>query len=213
MQEIDLNNWKRKKHFAYFYKMDYPHFNVCFTIDITNFISVIKKENLPFYYTLVYLSTMSANSIEEFRYRVRDGKIILHETVHPVITDMDDGCDLFKMIKVEMKDDVKSFITHASEQSKKQREYFIASDFIDIDHDDFIRYTSLPWISFTHVSHTININKNDSVPRIAWGKYFEENTKILLPYSVQVNHAFVDGIHIGKFREELEKNINNFTGL
>jgi chloramphenicol O-acetyltransferase type A len=175
MKEIDLATWKRKERFEFFYKMDYPYFNICFTIDITKFISVLKKENLPFYYTLLYLSNLSANKIEEFKYRIRDGKVILHDRVHPVFTVLEEDSDLFKIVRVEMKDDVKSFIAAASEKAKKQSAFFIAGDFTD--NDDYIRYSSLPWFSFTHVSQTININKNESFPRICWGKHFKENKK------------------------------------
>ena len=44
MKEIDLSNWKRREHFAFFHRMDYPHFNVCFDLDITGFAGVIKEK-------------------------------------------------------------------------------------------------------------------------------------------------------------------------
>ncbi|WP_428866904.1 CatA-like O-acetyltransferase [Clostridium sediminicola] len=54
----------------------------------------------------------------------------------------------------------------------------------------------LIWVSFTSITHPIQMNPVHSVPRIAWGKYFEENGKIKLPLSVQVHHSLVDGIHV-----------------
>ena len=33
--------------------------------------------------------------------------------------------------------------------------------------------------------------------------------KIILPFSVQVHHSFVDGLHIGKFAENLQNTLNN----
>ncbi len=208
MKEININNWKRKEHFAFFSRMDYPHINLCFNVDITSLISKIKEERYPLYYTLIYLSTISANQVEEFRYRIRNEKVVLHELLTPSFSYMDDGSDLFKMVTVEMRESLKDFIDDAKIKSASQKEYFVAGDFID--RDDYIFYTSIPWISFTHISHTINLNKNDSVPRISWGKHFEDSSRIWLPYSVQVNHSFVDGIHIGKFKEVLESNIDNF---
>ena len=161
---------------------------------------------------MIYLSTLSANLVEEFKFRIRDGKVFLHESLTPSFTYMDGKNtedDLFKMVTVEINGDLNNFIELASVKSKNQKEYFIASDFAN--RDDFIYYTSLPWISFTHLSHTINLNKNDSVPRLSWGKYYERDSKIYLPYSVQVNHALVDGIHIGRFKETLENQLNSFN--
>lgn len=212
MKETDLSNWKRREHFAFFHRMDYPHFNVCFDIDITEFMRVIKEKNLPFYFSMIYLSTLSANLVEEFKYRIRDGKVFLHDSLTPSFTYMDgknSEDDLFKMITVEMSGNINDFTQDASSKSKSQKEYFIVSDFMN--RDDFIYYTSLPWISFTHLSHTINFNKNDSVPRLSWGKYYERDSRIYLPYSVQVNHALVDGIHIGRFKDALEKQLNSFN--
>ncbi|MBP7460630.1 MAG: chloramphenicol acetyltransferase [Candidatus Delongbacteria bacterium] len=208
MKEINLQEWKRKDHFAFFHRMDYPHYNVCFNLDITDCYNVIKAKRLPFYLTMIYLSTISANSVEEFRYRIRDGKVYLHDRLHPSFTYLAEDSDLFRMITVEMNKDYGDFIEAATMKIHNQKAYFVAEDFIH--RDDYIYYTALPWISFTHLSHTINFNKNDSVPRLSWGKYFKENSRMKLPYSVQVNHALADGIHIGRFIEELEKNLRVF---
>ncbi len=95
---------------------------------------------------------------------------------------------------------------NAADQARKQKEYFALND--HVRRDDLIYITCLPWISFTHISHTISLNKDDSVPRISWGKYFTENNKVLLPFSVQVNHALVDGVHIGQYFFKLQDLIN-----
>lgn len=211
MKEINIDNWKRKNHFKFFSGMDYPHFNICFNIDITNFMLLMRERNLPLYYTLVYCSTISANEVEEFRYRMRDDKVVLHDGLTPSFTDMDDDSDLFKMVTVEMRSRLNEFVHDAVSKSSEQKEHFVLSDFKD--RDDFIYYTSIPWISFTHISHTINLNRNDSVPRISFGKYFEDSMRIWLPYSVQVNHSFVDGIHVGRFKERLEDNLDKVESL
>jgi len=205
MREIDITQWKRKEHFQFFHRMDYPQYNICFNLDITELLAEIKRKALPFNYSMIYLSTLSANQIEEFKYRIRDGKVVLHEIIHPSFTDMDDGDDYFKMVVVDMKSTLSDFIDTTKNKSKNQKKYFSFDELIG--RDDFIYYTSIPWISFTHMSHTINLNKDDAVPRISWGRYYADDKKILLPYSVQVNHAFVDGIHIGKFKEKLEENM------
>jgi chloramphenicol O-acetyltransferase type A len=207
MIEINLENWKRKEHYLFFSRMDYPHFNICFDIDITNLIPELKKTNLPFYYTMIYLSTISANEIIEFKYRQRNDKIILHEKINPAFTYMSNNSDLFKMIVTSIDVNLTDFVNHTKEKAENQKEHFNQNDFIG--KDDYIYITSIPWIEFTHISHTIKLDKNDSVPRISWGKYYENGSRILLPYSVQVNHAFVDGIHISKYKEILEQNIKN----
>lgn len=211
MKEIDISSWKRREHFAFFSGMSYPHFNICFNIDITEFLTAIKEMDLPFYYTMIYLSTLSANRIEEFRYRIRGDKVVLHDSLTPSFTDMDDGSDLFKMVTVDMHGSLFDFTVKAADKSAKQKERFVAGDFAG--RDDFIYYTSIPWISFTHISHTINLKRDDSVPRLAFGKYFRDGSRVLLPYSVQVNHSFADGVHVGNFMELLEAELDNVRNL
>lgn len=205
MKKIDIFQWKRKEHFQFFHRMDYPQYNICFNLDITEVLAAIKSKALPFNYSMIYLSTLSVNQVEEFKYRIREGQVVLHETIHPSFTDMTEGSDYFKLIVVEMKSTLRDFIDAATVKSKNQAVYFPLDELLG--RDDFIYYTSIPWISFTHLSHTITLNKDDAVPRISWGRYYADGQKILLPYSVQVHHAFVDGIHIGKFKEKLEENM------
>jgi chloramphenicol O-acetyltransferase type A len=211
MKEIDLSIWRRKAHYDFFSRMDYPQFNICFNIDITDMLSFVKEQKISFYYAMIYLSTKSANQIEEFRYRGRDGTVILHDTLNPAFSDMDKDDDLFKMVALNTGSNLKDFVSAAKNKADAQEEYFVASDFIG--RDDYIYYTSIPWISFTHISHTISLNRNDSVPRISWGKYFDNDTRVMLPFSVQAHHAFVDGIHIGKFKEVLEHTMENIGSL
>jgi len=80
----------------------------------------------------------------------------------------------------------------------------------DEEHrDDYLFLSAIPWVSFTSFSHAMHYTPADSVPRITWGKYFEEGEKILMPLSVQAHHAVVDGRHTGKYFELFQKYMRN----
>ncbi len=111
--------------------------------------------------------------------------------------------DLFKYVAVELTDDIVSFAKKAKEQAEQQKEFFIYKD--AEERDDMLYITCLPWFSFTQVTHPISLNKEDSVPKISWGKYFQQDGKWLLPFSLQANHALLDGIHVGKFTALLQE--------
>lgn len=68
----------------------------------------------------------------------------------------------------------------------------------------------MPWISYTHISHTNSGKKENATPLFDWGKYFERDGKILLPFSVQAHHLFVVGLHVGRLAEKLQKYLNDF---
>ena len=208
MKNIDLETWKRKEHFNFFYRMDYPQFNICFNLDISKFLKFTKDKKLSFYYAMIHAVTSVINDTEDFKYRIRNGNVVLHDHIHPSFTYMDneENNDLFMLVTVNFKDDIYEFEKTAKEACKNQKDYFGLDKLIG--RDDLIYITCIPWISFTHLSHTITINKNDSVPRISWGKYFKEGERVLLPFSVQVHHALTDGFHIGKYVEKLQRYID-----
>ena len=37
------------------------------------------------------------------------------------------------------------------------------------------------------------------------GKFYEKDGKMLMPFSVEVHHSFVDGVHLGKFAKKLQE--------
>ncbi len=49
--------------------------------------------------------------------------------------------------------------------------------------------------------------KDDNIPRISWGKYNKNQDKIELVISLEVNHRFVAGLHVGRFAEKLTQMI------
>jgi chloramphenicol O-acetyltransferase type A len=211
MKTIDLSQWKRREHFEFFYRADYPQYNICANIDITRFLAYVKENNLSFYYAMIYAVTDVANQCENFKYRIREGKtIVLHDKLIPSYTDIEPNStdDLFKLITLDLEDNIFDFVCKAREAVVNQKEYFAFERFVG--HDEFLFITCIPWISFTHLSHTISLNRNDAVPRISWGKYFKEGEKTLLPFSVQVHHAFVDGVHVGNYFEKLQKYLDEF---
>jgi chloramphenicol O-acetyltransferase type A len=208
MQYIDLNTWKRKEHFNFFYRMDYPQFNICANIDVTKFLDFVKTKRLSFYYAMIYLTTQVVNEIINFRYRIREGQVVLHDKIHPSFTDMGKEDDLFRIVTVELSDDLFEFVRNAESKSQNQKEFFSFED--HVDRDDLIYITCIPWVSFTHLSHTISLNRDDSVPRISWGKYYSQTNRILLPFSVQVHHALVDGVHVGEYFTRLQKLLDSF---
>jgi len=209
MQIIDINTWKRAQHYEFFHRMDYPQYNICMNIDITNFLGRMKEKKLPFYYAMAYASVLIANDIEEFRYRIREDKIVLHDRVHPSFTEISPGTDLFKIVTLDLENTIEEFTEAAKKKADSQQEYFPMEELAS--RDDLVYITCIPWISFTHLSHTISLRKDDAVPRISWGKYYKEGDKILLPFSVQVNHAFADGIHVGRYIERLQNYLNTYA--
>jgi chloramphenicol O-acetyltransferase type A len=52
--------------------------------------------------------------------------------------------------------------------------------------------------------HPMHLHPADSVPRFAWGKFFEDGEFLKMPLDVQGHHALMDGVHVGRYFAEVE---------
>lgn len=74
---------------------------------------------------------------------------------------------------------------------------------------NFCPVSSLPWLTFTSVSQDTYGDTTLLFPLIRFGKYFEQNGKILVPLSISVNHAIADGYHSSKLLNEIQEWAND----
>lgn len=206
MQEIDLTSWKRATHYQVFRNSAQPQYCVSFELDITNFLARIRERAYSFTFAFIYAVSKCANEIEEFRYRFDHGKPVIYEKINTSFTYLEQGSDLFKVVNVEMQDTMDAYVELAGRTEKNQELYFTGPL-----ANDVFQFSPFPWISFTHISHTDSGNKDNATPIFDWGRYYTREGQIMLPFSVQVHHSFVDGIHIGKLAQRLQKYLNEFA--
>ncbi|UCB46694.1 MAG: chloramphenicol acetyltransferase [Spirochaetota bacterium] len=206
MRHINLETWPRRDHFRLFNSLDYPYFSLCANVDLTAFYPFFKQRGISFTLATVYILTRAANLVPEFRYRIREGEVVEHEIVHPAITILTNE-DLFTFCTFEYTEDFSLFAVRAAEQIACVKEHPTLED--EPGQDDLLFMTSIPWVSFTSAVHPINLHPVDSVPRIAWGKFFEDGESLKMPVGVQAHHALIDGIHVGKFYEKAQDYFSN----
>ena len=188
--------------------MNHPHFNITANVEVTNFISKVKKQQLPLTYSLVYLLSKAANDINEFRWRIRGKEVIEHATVHPSFTVPTDEADVFSFCTVPFQKEIKNFIVKAEDIRAQMKTNPSIED--EPGRDDYLFLSAIPWISFTSMQHAMSYHPHDSVPRISWGKFFQQEGKTMMPLSVQVHHALVDGRHMGAYFQKIEAALMNF---
>lgn len=135
--------------------------------------------------------------------KIADGQVVLFDKIDTAFTYLNEDTGLFKVVNVPMLDDLEEYCELASKTAKEQKEYFTGP----LGNDVF-QYSSIPWITYTHISHTNSGKKENATPLFDWGKYYEKEGKLLMPISVQAHHSFVDGLHIGQFADELQRYLN-----
>ncbi len=204
-RKIEIESWKRKEHFLFFEKYDEPFWGITTNIDCTKAYIKSKEINIPFYIYYLHKSLKAVNQVEEFRYRIQADDVYCYDVVHAASTiSRDNGTFGFSNIKYD--ENLQVFAENAKkeiERVKNDTRLIPATE-----NDNVIHYTTIPWISFTGVSHARRLLLKDSVPKIAFGKITEENGRKLMPLSIHVNHALVDGLHVGNYLEIFQKMMN-----
>lgn len=204
-RELSWNFWNNAMHYEAFRNSVQPQYCVTFDLDITNFLSKVKKKIFSFTFSFIYAVTYCANQIEAFRCRFVDGKPVVFETIHTSFTYLRKDTALFKVVNVPMQDCIERYVALAEELERSQTQYFTAPM-----GNDIYQFSSFPWVSYTHISHTNAGKKENAAPLFDWGKYYEKDGRILMPFSVQVHHSFVDGVHIGRLAEKLQCYLDEF---
>ena len=200
---IDESTWKRAAHCAVFRNCVEPSFCVTFDLDVTKFYREIKKKGSSFTFALIYIVTECANQIEDFRYRFLDGKVVLFDKIDTAFTYLDKQTELFKVVNVPFEGSIEEYCQAARQKAEAKKEYFTGP----LGNDVF-QFSPMPWVTYRHISHTNSGKKDNATPLFDWGKFYEKDGRLLLPFSVQVHHSFVDGVHIGKLVEKLQEKLN-----
>jgi chloramphenicol O-acetyltransferase type A len=204
---LDLDSWARRQLFEFFQRYDQPYFNVCTQLDITRLMELLESrphKNVAM--TYLYFALRVANEIEPFRYRLKGDQILVHDIIHGGSTVLMPD-ETFSFAYFDYNDDFEEFI----EGAKKAIEEVRNGDGVlrPTPRDNLIYFTILPWFSFTSFAHARNSERGLSVPRIAFGKFLKEAGRVRLPFSVEVHHALMDGLHVGRYLNRLQEALDD----
>lgn len=199
MKKIDMSIWPRRELYDYLSAVSHPFYAVTFAQDVTALYEYVHAHGLSFYYALVYLCTKAMNAVENFRYDIRGSEVVLTDRREPSFTDMHEGAEIYHIVTMPAGDDLADFCRSAKAKSNAQK------TFIEPDGDagDLIYFSCMPWMDVTGLTNERDFNRDDSVPRVAWGRYTDVGGRRMLHISVEVNHRLVDGYHIGLFAQRL----------
>ena len=198
---IDPETWARREHFDTFRHWALPHFHVAAEVDITRLRAALAEGSISFTSAIVYVLARAANDLPEFRQRIRGDTVVEHDVVHPSSTILVDD-DLFSFCYFEYTDDLGVFAGRFDERTAAAK---ANPTLAELDHrDDLLFMTAIPWISFTCFMHPMTTIPPDSIPRLAWGKFHAAAARILMPLGVQGHHALMDGLHVGRYFDEVQ---------
>lgn len=205
---LDTTTWARRDAFEFFRQFDKPYFNVCVRLDVARLKAALAARgsgglSLACYFIALRL----ANRHEPFRLRLEQGRVRVHEVVHGSTTVLREDGDSFFFAEFDHTADFAAFAAQAGAAIDAARTTRAA---FEPKPGDVARvyFTSLPWLHFTSFSHARQWAKDgqreDSIPRFAFGRAQAEGGCLWLPMSVEVHHALMDGVHVGRYVQDFE---------
>jgi chloramphenicol O-acetyltransferase type A len=203
-QKIDLDQWVRKAHFEFYSKFDEPYYGVCVRVDCSVAYTTAKRKGYPFFLYYLYQSIAAANMVKSFRLRIEGEDVVLYDKINGGSTaPRDDGT--FGFAYYIYTDDIQAFMEESSQELQRVR---VTTGLERRKVTDLIRYSALPWIDFTSISHARWFKAGDSCPWISFGKMTETEGRRSMPMSVHVHHALVDGVDVGAYIDAFQQLMN-----
>ena len=200
-QQIDLEKWERGALFSFFQAFSEPYHGVCLRVDCTATYHFAKGQGLSVFLSLVHRSLVAAQQIENFRTRIVDGAVWRYEVVHGgSAVGRPNGTIGFA--HYPYRERIAEFVGDASVEVERVRQ---RDDLERPKEANLIRYSTLPWLDFTSISHARDFSHEDSAPRITFGKITETAGRQTMPVSIHVHHGLADGLHVAQFVDHFQK--------
>lgn len=206
--EIDLRNYPRRQHFEYFSSLQYPYVGVTNQVDVTELVRFCKERKYSFYLLFLHAAALAADSVPELRQRIRNGGIVEYSqcpTSH--IELLDNGTYCYCTLHHHM--GLEEYLSYAETARKQCRIHGSIEESADSESMYFI--STLPWLHYTALIQPV-AGGEESNPRITWGKFEKDaEGREQLPVTLLAHHGLVDGIHIARFYEALEKQLEELV--
>lgn len=202
MKYRGIENYYRQSLFDFFSKAGSPFYDVTFHLDVTCLKAILDERGYSVYLNLCYLFTKAMQPMEDFRYRVVDGRIVLYDAVHMGMT-VPASQGRFSFHYIDYDPDWERFNQDARADTYDDVSLEIQT------HRNYAYYSALTGVYFTGLTQATSPVKTDAEPKICFGKFQEQGGKLMVPVGIQVNHIFIDGIHLNELVEGVQALFND----
>ncbi|KGA95949.1 chloramphenicol acetyltransferase [Alkalihalobacillus alcalophilus ATCC 27647 = CGMCC 1.3604] len=201
---IDRKNWHRKEYFEH-YLHQQTTFSITTEMDISVLMKTLKKKNYKLYPAFIFMVTRIVNSYREFRTNFNsEGELGFWTELFPTYTVFDKETSTFSSI---WSPNLRSFADFYVQYEKDIKCYNGKGVLFPKTPvpENGIPISMIPWTTFTGFNLNINNGGDFLLPIITGGKYYQTETGLFLPVSLQVHHAVCDGYHASLFMNELQE--------
>lgn len=210
---IDMNEYYRKGVFRHFTEDCKCSVSMTARVDVTDLVKRSKETNTKFYINFLYLLCKVLNSRDDYKmsYRWQTNELICYDVINPTQYVFHEDTETCTPVYTNYSPDYNEFYKNAVadvEAAKQTREYQLDAE----NHPNWFDASYVSWLSYD----SLNVELPDGYvylpPIINWGKYREENGRLMMPLTVRLNHAIAAGFLVANVYRLLEKEIASFCG-
>ncbi|MBS7564838.1 chloramphenicol acetyltransferase [Mucilaginibacter sp. Bleaf8] len=203
--KINIESWNRKEHFNFFKQFENPYYGVTAKVDCTQAYLQARQAGVSFFNYYLHKTMLAVNSVEYFRYRIEGDEVYSYDSIDVSATILrDDHTFGFSNIKFHEDFDLFDEGLKAEIERIKNATGLFTTGY----QENIIHFSALPWIDFSSISQPFSLKAADSCPKISVGKLVDSDGKKEMSFTVYVNHALVDGYHLGQFYTNLQEFLN-----
>ena len=205
---VDMSRDPRRDQFAYFQTLANPYVGVTVQVDVTDLSERCRETDASFFLTVLYAAVRAANGVPELRRRIRGDRVAEYDrcpSSHTVA--LSDGTYCY--CRLEADRPFGEFLPYAAAEQERVKGAPSLED--GEDGESLLFVSCVPWLSYTALTQPTP-TPADSNPRITWGRWHRQEGRTLLPVTLLANHALVDGIHIARFFENLDREMAALCG-
>lgn len=162
--------------------------------DATDLVRASRESGTKFYINFLYILSKVLNSGDDYRmaYLWKTDELVCYDVINPIQYVFHEDTETCTPVYTDYDPDYRIFYEGALsgvEKAKNTREYMLDAE----NHPNWFDASYIPWLSYD----SLNIELPDGYlhfpPIVNWGKYREENGRLMMPVTVRLNHAVADG--------------------
>ena len=203
---IDRESYYRKGVFRHFSEDCKCSVSMTARVDVTDLAAWSKKTGTKFYLNFLYVLSKALNSRDDYRmaWRWETKELICYDRIHPTQYVFHEDTETCTPVYTAYNEDYDAFYRDALsdvEKAKQTREYGLDA----ANHPNWFDASYISWLSYDAMNIELPDGYLHLLPIVNWGRYREENGRLMMPVSVRLNHAIADGYLVANVFRLLEK--------
>lgn len=208
---IDKETYYRKGVFRHFSEDCKCSTSMTARLDVTELAAYSRRQGTKFHLNFLYLLAKVFNSRDDYKmgYLWQTGELICYDVIHPTQYIFHEDTETCTPVYSTYYADYETFYNAAladAERGKKTREYALDME----NHPNWFDASYISWLSYDSLHIELPDGFLFFAPIVNWGRYREENGRLMMPLTVRLNHAIADGYLVANVFRLLEREMENF---